>query len=118
MSKKKKKSIIQHIPLEKRYEQMCEKYSKVEHRCNVYTCRLCGYKVKTVDEHEGVTPMFIHCDKCNGIMNSSMYRDILPDCRPTKGWYRPTFKEFLQLGIHERDHVMLGGLLLRNIKFI
>lgn len=105
--------------LKDKYKQMVARHSgEVEHRCNVYTCKSCRHKVKTVDENIGVTPMFIRCDRCADMMSSSMYNDTMPNSRPTKGWYRPSYAEFHGLSGSEQDHVLKGGLLLRDIKFM
>lgn len=119
MSNKPNFAKMRRNPLKEQYDKMVEKHSeKCDNRCNVYTCRSCGHQVKTVDENFGVTPMFITCDKCNDMMNSAMYKDTLPNERPTKGWYRPSFAEFQSLSEYGRNHVLKGGLLLRDIKFV
>lgn len=104
--------------METMYDRMVARHSgEFEHRCNVYTCKVCKQKVKTVDEDNGVTPMFITC-QCGGTMASAMYNDIMPDERPTKGWYRPSFAEYRKLDKYEQEHVLKGGLLIRDIRFV
>ncbi|MFV0311485.1 MAG: hypothetical protein ACK5KN_07540 [Dysgonomonas sp.] len=119
MSNKPNFAKMKRNPLKDKYDMMALRYSgEVENKCNVYTCRSCRHKVKTVDENTGVTPMFIRCDRCNDLMNSAMYNDTMPGERPTKGWYRPSYTEFHGLSASEQDHVLKGGLLLRDIKFV
>lgn len=100
-----------------------KKYSKIEikpadeNRVNCYVCK-CGYVTKTIDIHEGVTPMFLTCDCCKGTGISTGYHDITPDKAPEYEWFVPTLQEFLK---HRKspamiEHLLLGGLELRRIK--
>lgn len=92
-----------------------EFYTKIDlnNRFNCYVCPN-GHVTKTQDIDAGVTSMFIHCDKCGLRASSSFYRDIAPNIKPTKEWYRPGLDETLKLN-HSLEHVLRGGLLIRNI---
>jgi hypothetical protein len=83
-------------------------------RINQYTCRTCGGVITTVDRNEGTTPWMLACratDGCTGSMFSSMYR-VAPYLTPEWEWYKP---EKLPKG-EMREHVQMGGLLLRKIE--
>lgn len=86
-------------------------------RLNRYVCRACGGSVVTVDRVEGVTPFYLDCyatKGCNGPMMSSFYR-VEGDPTPTFEWYRPGKAERKGLDPATREHVKLGGLLIRPI---
>lgn len=83
-------------------------------RLNQYTCEMCGGVITTIDRHEGVTPMFLNCRAtagCSGRSYSSMYR-VDPSATPTHEWYKPTGK----IRAIDRQHVEMGGLLIRRIE--
>ncbi len=85
---------------------------------NQYTCDECRGTIVTVDRDEGVTPFMLGCRAkpgCTGLMRSSFYS--LPTIpRPSWEWYKPQFEEELKKLDHQtREHVKLGGLLLRQI---
>ena len=89
---------------------------------NFYYDRACRFGIVTVDLHAGVTPMYLACrnpKKCSGIMNSMGYP--APQSKPawlgepTHGWYRPDFIDD-EAETEEADHLMDGGLLLRELK--
>lgn len=83
-------------------------------RINQYTCRTCGGVITTIDRDEGTTPMMLACRAtkgCTGSMFSSMYR-VAPYLTPEWEWYKP---EKLPKG-EMREHVEMGGLLLRKIE--
>lgn len=116
-------------PFQAREPQISERelermYSKLEikdaepNRTNCYTCSICGYVTKTIDRHEGVTPMFLTCDCCKGRAVSSGYQDIHPNMQPEYEWFVPTLEESKK---HRRssamlDHIFRGGLDYRKIK--
>lgn len=90
---------------------------------NVYTCPRCGWRMVTINRVEGTTPMFIRCGsdkKCDDTTFpgavSAIYR-VRQTLTPTHEWYRPTTaterKKLRDPNI--RQHVALGGLLLRRI---
>lgn len=88
--------------------------SAPEGRINQYTCRTCGGVITTIDRDEGTTPMMLVCRAtkgCDGSMFSSMYR-VAPYLTPEWEWYKP---EKLPKG-EMREHVQMGGLLLRKIE--
>lgn len=86
-------------------------------RLNRYVCRACGGSVVTVDRAEGVTPFYLDCyatEGCGGPMMSSFYRvDGTP--LPVLEFYSPDKAERKRLDVPTREHVRLGGLLVRRI---
>lgn len=81
---------------------------------NMYTCRFCGKQIITIDREDGVTPFMIPCQvrpMCPGNMMSHMYQ-VDQTLIPTHEWYQPTGK----VSRKYRQHVEMGGLLLRRIK--
>lgn len=94
-------------------------------RLNGYRCeRNPDHTIITVDREPGVTPFTIECRYCRDLgipgdglyrhpaMQSAMYR-VPDDLTPDHEWYRPDSLDGLKPG--EVDHVMKGGLLLRQI---
>jgi hypothetical protein len=83
---------------------------------NVYTCETCGKKHVTVNTAAGVTPMFIKCrgelgEPCDGRAVSAMYQ-VDQQQVPDYVWYKPSGLRGLSPDM--REHVRLGGLLLRK----
>lgn len=103
--------------------------SEQQHAINVYTCPACGWRAVTVNLVAGTTPMFIQCEgsfdcarKFQGNRDypgavSAMYR-VPQDLEPTHEWYKPTEAEIVSHRAAAipaiRQHVELGGLLLRQ----
>lgn len=90
-------------------------------RENYYYDRACRFGLVTVDLHAGTTPMSLSCKnpkKCSGVMNSMGYPEVGKPAwlgEPTHEWYRPEqFDDSRE--DPEADHVMSGGLLLRQRK--
>lgn len=100
-------------------------------RTNVYTCvgRMkrppayvhgqgfarepgCGHKMVTIDREPGVTPFMTACPKCGGDAQSGFYR-VPMGLKPTHEWYRPD--SLVDEKPHTVEHVLNGGLLLREI---
>lgn len=81
---------------------------------NAYVCDS-QHAVWTRNADSGTTPFIIRCPapKCGGESRSNFYR-VSQDVDPSHEWYRPTKMRGLTPG--ERQHVALGGLLLRPIK--
>ncbi len=82
-------------------------------RINQYTCDTCGGVITTIDRDEGTTPMFLNCRAtpgCDGRSVSSMYR-VSPHLKPEWEWYRPKKAKG-----ENREHVAMGGLLIRQIE--
>lgn len=102
--------------IERAYKKLDIKLAD-KNRINCYTCSHCGVITKTIDIHEGVTPMFNICVSCGGRSVSSWYRDIAPDQEPTHEWFVPTLKELLKYRSNPAmiDHILKGGLELRKI---
>lgn len=99
---------------------------------NVWTCEQCGARLVCVHRDEGTTPFFMRCDPkrtprgCGGRMLSAGYPDGPRPPHigaPTHEWYKPTpaeldaecAKEDRFHGKWLREHVQLGGLLIRPI---
>lgn len=85
---------------------------------------ICDYnpehQFRTYYKDYGVTPYTIRCRECkHGTMRhlrtikcpSEIYRDALADGY----WYRPGMWYFL-MHRHEREHLLLGGLVLKRCK--
>ena len=93
-------------------------YTEIDltNRVNCYVCEN-GHLTKTKDIYAGVTPMFIICDHCAKMSRSHFYKDIAPSVTPIKEWYRPTLKQLLKKrgDFDSLDHILNGGLILRNI---
>lgn len=91
---------------------------------NAYICRRRqAHLIVTVDIHPGVTPMFLGCKNphCESEMISAGYPDngagpVPPHLRnkPVWLWYRPNEDEFRKMPPEMRDHIMRGGLALRD----
>lgn len=82
---------------------------------NTYTCKTCGKRIVTKDVNEGTTSMFLLCRAtrgCSGTMRSGMYQ-VDQSLTPTHEWYTP---EKLPKDPAMRQHVEMGGLMLREIK--
>ena len=80
---------------------------------NQYVCSKCGGEITTVNLHEGTTPAMLACrvtDGCDGNMFSQHYlvdQGLMADYE----WYKPNK---LPKGVM-REHVKMGGLLLRKL---
>lgn len=104
------------IQLSKHVADHISKSEAQRGRVNIYTCNDCGERVATKDTDVGVTPFMIGCratDGCRGMMQSSLYRVSDPSLAPSLEWYRPDSTEGLSNG--ERQHVEMGGLLMRPL---
>lgn len=95
---------------------------------NRYTCELDEkHVITTVDKDAGTTPFMTVCEDCKAIglkspqpgfrhpvMYSSFYR--VPQGYPaTHEWYRPDAAETSKQNPSVRQHIEMGGLLLRKI---
>ena len=82
-------------------------------RINQYVCDACGGVITTIDFDEGTTPFILGCratENCGGSMFSRMYQ-VDQTLTPGWGWYK---SKKLPKGVM-RNHVKMGGLLLRKI---
>lgn len=83
---------------------------------NYYTCETCGKSIVTVNAADGVTPAFIGCRfGCDAMMHSHWYhvpQHTNPLTKNQYEWYKP--EDLTALRPEEREHVELGGLLLRR----
>lgn len=87
---------------------------------NAYQCNACAGHAVTEHADAGTTPMFLMSCKvtegCPGRMVSGMYRPVPVELgEPAWQWYTPDAAEIRTLSRGEREHVNLGGLLLRPI---
>jgi hypothetical protein len=83
-------------------------------KINTYRCDTCRKQIVVAHVDEGVTPMFLLCRAtplCPGRMTSAMYR-CDQTLEPTHEWYKPT--KLPPKGSVMRQHVQMGGLLLRE----
>lgn len=87
-----------------------------DNRVNCYLCS-CGHITKTIDIHNGVTPMFFDCEVCSSPANSTFYNDVAPEQKPTVEWFRPNLKQILKMRKKPSllDHILNGGLEYRRI---
>lgn len=86
---------------------------------NIYVCENdMTHRQVTVDIHRGVTPFLKKCPvkDCPGIGVSSMYRVVEWGIEPEWEWYRPSRDEYPGLQLSMKEHVMSGGLLIRERK--
>lgn len=85
---------------------------------NIYVCQLCFGHIVTVDTDHGTTPFMIECkvtDGCRGLMESSFYRVFDQRIKPSHEWYKPEAAEVAEKSVHIKQHVEMGGLLLREV---
>lgn len=110
--------------IEKRYQKLIHDvanndFYKIDltNRVNCYSCS-CGHITKTIDIDAGVTPFMFNCEKCGGHAQSSFFKGIAPNQKPTYEWYRPDLKQVLKLRSRPAmlDHILSGGLDVRPIK--
>lgn len=87
----------------------------LSNRVNCYVCTECKHITKTKDIDAGVTPFLHYCEKCGNMAQSTFYKDIVPDFKPTEEWYRPTLKEVLKMKYNTQEHILQGGLHFRKI---
>ena len=86
-------------------------------KLNIYRCGN-GHSTVTVDVAEGTTPFMIGCmvPGCMADAQSGFYPKFPPPMVapvPTHEWYAPSKKETKRLRPGEKQHVEMGGLLLR-----
>ena len=117
--------------ISKKYNELIEDvktndfYTSIDltNRINVWVCESQGqinphqHVCKDVDA--GVTPFIIQCRVCKGEARSVMYR-IHPDFKKRLEvkyeWYRPSLEETLKESPAMIDHILRGGLKMREIK--
>lgn len=98
------------------YNVAHDEYYQIDlsNRTNIYTCDK-GHITKTIDVDAGCTPFMKLCH-CGERSLSSFYKDNHPEVEPTQEWYRPTLEEVLKMSDGMREHVLSGGLEIRDIK--
>lgn len=82
-------------------------------RVNQYTCSTCRGVITTFDRDFGTTPAMMACratDGCDGTMQSARYL-VDQTLKPDYEWYKPAK---LPRDPNMRQHVQMGGLLLRK----
>lgn len=87
-------------------------------KINQYTCQKCGATITTVEEVEGTTSFMLPCmatDGCTGQMQSHVYM-VDQTLEPAFEWYKPRLKDMKNRKRAFREHVALGGLLIRPLK--
>ena len=85
-------------------------------KLNQYVCKSCDRVITTVDTDDGTTSMTIPCvtKGCNGHMHSQFYM-VEQSLIPEYEWYAPPLKAMKNNKRKYRDHVRMGGLLLRPL---
>lgn len=95
-------------------------------RMNVWVCEACGTQVLCVDRHPGVTPFMVSHHTlgnpdCGGSCQSRFYNGAIAAevharvGRPSHEWYRPSADQLEAETPYVRDHVLRGGLLVREV---
>lgn len=88
---------------------------------DVYICDDCGAKFYTQYVDKGVTPFVIVCQSCKH--GNAVHRETITLHEWVKleamgeklhSWVRPTFEQFLKLPPATQDHILQGGLILRE----
>lgn len=87
---------------------------------DVYTCADCGERFYTQYVDKGVTPFTVACRKCGGIarhdntIRYSEWKALEYAGKVLHSWMRPNLEQFLKLRPAAREHVLKGGLMLRE----
>ena len=87
---------------------------EIDNPINQYTCSTCGGTITTIDRNVGTTPMMLVCratEGCYGSMHSHMYT-VDQNLTPDHEWYKPAKLPKGEM----REHVQMGGLLIRRIE--
>lgn len=82
---------------------------------NQYICQTCGGVITTIDRDDGTTSFMLDCrvtPGCPGRMQSAVYL-VDQTLTPNWEWYMP---EKLPKERSMRQHVRMGGLLIRKIE--
>lgn len=119
-----KEPVESYKSIERKYAKLMQDvatsdYYKINlsNRVNCYVCFFCGHVTKTKDVDPGVTPFMFKCEDCGNPAQSTFYKDIRPEQKPTFEWYRPTLKQVLKMRSDYilMEHVLNGGLNYRKI---
>lgn len=87
---------------------------------DVYTCKDCGERFYTQYVDKGVTPFTVACRKCGGIavhdntIRYSEWKFLEFTGAVLHSWMRPNLEQFLKLRPAAQEHVLKGGLMLRE----
>lgn len=88
---------------------------------DVYICDQCGARFYTRYVDKGVTPFVIACRVCKH--GDSVHRDTIGGAEwislafqgeTCHSWVRPTLEQFLRLSPGAQEHVLQGGLMLKE----
>lgn len=95
---------------------MSEDNKSMVGRVNVYLCETCRFATVTIHKDTGTTPFMISCTKpgCGQSAFSTFYGAVTT-LAPTHEWYVPDVEETATLKPEVKQHVAMGGLLLRPI---
>lgn len=89
----------------------------MDKKINIYTCPN-GHQTVTIDIDEGTTPMMLRCRQmlnqkhaCTEMASSAWY-NCDQSLTPEYEWYKPDIKKVAKW---EKEHVRMGGLLIRKL---
>lgn len=99
------------------YEQICAQFQTAKMydgrgTLDVYICENCNKVMYSKYIDKGVTPFCIKCERCGSVM---LHERTFPVALFPADieWYRPSFEEFQNLALAEKEHVLNGGLIKR-----
>lgn len=88
---------------------------------DVYICDECGARFCTQYVDKGVTPFVIKCRSCEHgdavhrkTLNVSQWIPLVLQGETCHDWVRPTLEQFLRLSPGAQEHVLQGGLMLKE----
>lgn len=81
---------------------------------NLYECNKCSNSKVTLYIDKGVTPFIIACDECDGHMSHTKTSRCAPLGGIVHCWVRPSLEQTLKLSEGLQEHVLNGGLVLRE----
>jgi len=93
---------------------------KKKKKINLYICPSCGGEIVTKDVNDGIAPLIIDCDFCDGFMHTSFYRcDQTLEYshelfKPTHNWLHNTYKHWPLLYKEKLQEAREGGLDIRK----
>lgn len=88
---------------------------------DVYICDNCGARFYTQYVDKGVTPFVTKCRSCEH--GSAVHKETISlhqwvrleeQGEKLHSWVRPTFEQFLKLSPATQEHILNGGLILRE----
>ena len=83
---------------------------------DIYLCRECQKVIMTRYKDKGVTPFSMQCECKSSLVHVDTINEQTAKALGHKvlDWYRPSFEEFLKLSEWEQEHVLNGGLILKE----